>query len=70
MAQASLTPLVAKTGMYVTDGKRLAEVLGVDDGGKVFLEDCSSDCGSDEPGAILTLSTAEFAVEWKPVRGS
>jgi hypothetical protein len=54
-------------GVYVTDGKRLAEVLGVDAEGLFHLEDCAKNYGEDAP--TLAVPREVLVAEWKVVRG-
>lgn len=58
-------------GGYYTDGKRLGEVLFVEDDGKVILEDCRADLDviGDET-SLITCTPPAFARDWKLVRAS
>jgi hypothetical protein len=49
---------------YLTDGKRLAEVVGVDVEGRFHLADCAADIGSDNGTIVLTL---EEVLTWEVV---
>jgi hypothetical protein len=53
-------------GAYLTDDKRLCEVVGVDRDGRIILEDCGAD--SDDPSPPITITCAELLREWRLVR--
>lgn len=51
-------------GAYLSDGKRLAEVVGIDAEGRFHLCDCREDIGA-EASIVLTLSQV---LKWEVVR--
>jgi hypothetical protein len=53
-------------GWYITDGRRLAEVIGVDVDGKFHLCDCREDCDAMSDDHII-LPLPEV-LKWELVR--
>ena len=60
------TPAEMEGGAYLTDGKRLAEVVGVDDDGYLHLEDCAASIGGES--ATIRLTHDELVRDWEAVR--
>jgi hypothetical protein len=57
----------ATAGAYLTDGKRLCQVVGVDGDGYLHLEDCSADIGTDS-GTIRLARKDLLGATWQIVR--
>lgn len=57
----------ASTGAYLTDGKRLCQVVGVDGDGFLHLEDCAADIGEDS-GTIRLTRKDLIGQTWRIVR--
>lgn len=52
--------------VYLTDGKRLVEVIGLDADANFRLADCAAD--PDDPEAMITVGKDELIRDWKLVR--
>lgn len=52
-------------GAYLTDGRRLAQMIGADIAGNFHLEDCSGPAG--ENAELITLTHSELTENWKVV---